>query len=177
MGRGIAGIIPVTFCTDEKSWSWNVERFLKNTDKDVFEFYSEIANDDPQYRRYQVRGEVVLRNLKSFISDFYTLIDGEIPEEAAEIFNSKYDEIVEQNNFSALLAHIGELSFPKYYTQMSWVAFSSSAQMRCIDYILFYFGSYKTLMEEYSTLLHMKKLLVKAIDNPLSQITQFGLFG
>ena len=42
---------------------------------------------------------------------------------------------------------------------------------------LFYSGSYKAMLEEYSTLLHMEKMLVKAMNNKLKTIVKFGIFG
>jgi len=42
---------------------------------------------------------------------------------------------------------------------------------------LFYLGSYKAMLEEYSTLLHMEKMLVKAMNNKLKTIVKFGIFG
>ena len=177
MGRGIAGILPVTFYTEEITLRWSLERLLQCTDENFFDFYTETDSDDPKYRFYKIKGDILLKHLKAFFFEFHMLIKGEIPERAVGTFNDEYDEIVQQNNFEALMEHIDKHNFPKYYKGMSEIFFSSCANIDCIDYILFYIGSYKAIMEEYVSLLHMQKLLVKAIDNPLSKITQFGIFG
>jgi hypothetical protein len=44
-------------------------------------------------------------------------------------------------------------------------------------YEMFYQGSYKAILEEYSTLNHFEKTLVKAMSNPLANAVKFGIFG
>jgi hypothetical protein len=46
-----------------------------------------------------------------------------------------------------------------------------------MTYLLTYNGSYKAILEEYTTLSDMEKLLAKAYDHPLAKITKFGIFG
>lgn len=42
--------------------------------------------------------------------------------------------------------------------------------------LLFYQGSYKALLEEYSTLEHMDRLLAAAMpENPLAKVARFGM--
>jgi hypothetical protein len=48
---------------------------------------------------------------------------------------------------------------------------------RCEQYWLFYNGSYKAFLEEYSTLLHCERILAKAMSNPLVNAVKFGIFG
>jgi hypothetical protein len=177
MGRGIAGIIPVRFYVEERLLLRNMEKILTETDKNFFDFYNETQGNDPRYSYYEIKGEVLLTQLKPFFIEFHTLISDEIPEETGDIFNDKYDGIVRQTDFEAFTKHFGEHTFPSYYTRMPWYAFSPPASIISTDYVLFYNGSYKVAMEEYTTLLHMKKLLAKAIDNPLSKIALFGEFG
>ena len=45
-----------------------------------------------------------------------------------------------------------------------------------IPYI-FYSGSYKAYLEDYSTLNHMEKFLAKAMTNPLKEAVKFGIYG
>jgi hypothetical protein len=47
----------------------------------------------------------------------------------------------------------------------------------CYEYWIFYSGSYKAYLEEYSTLLHFEKLLPKAIKNPLATSVKFAIYG
>jgi len=47
----------------------------------------------------------------------------------------------------------------------------------CEQYWLFYSGSYKAYLEEYSTLSHFEKVLAKTMKNPLAKAIKFGIFG
>ena len=45
------------------------------------------------------------------------------------------------------------------------------------EYWKFYFGSYKAILEEYSTLTHFERLLAIAMKNPLAGAVKLGIFG
>jgi hypothetical protein len=46
--------------------------------------------------------------------------------------------------------------------------------IKCISNLTIYRGSYKAILEEYSTLYHMRKLLVAAMSNyPLAKLVDF----
>jgi hypothetical protein len=57
-----------------------------------------------------------------------------------------------------------------------WSTFSTLGG-QCKEYWLFYSGSYKAYLEEYTTLEHLERILSKTMKNPLANTIKFGIFG
>jgi hypothetical protein len=55
--------------------------------------------------------------------------------------------------------------------------FFSCAGCQCLEGFLFYRGSYKAILEEYTTLIHFEKILCHAMKNPLAHAVKFAMYG
>ena len=53
----------------------------------------------------------------------------------------------------------------------------STLGCECQVYWLFYSGSYKAFLEEYTALMHFERVLARAMINPLASAIKFGIFG
>jgi hypothetical protein len=172
MGAGIGGVIPLVFHF-EKDW-WKRRNSQEKTKKDFVDFYDEIVAKDDIY--YCIKSTILLNNFKDFYFRFHLLIEAEEIEESMKIFKTKYDEIVAANDLDAFITLFSE-NYGYGPRVMDGCFFAPAENMICDKVLTFYNGSYKAILEEYSTLHHMRKLLAKALDNPLVQITCFGILG
>jgi hypothetical protein len=172
MGAGIGGVIPLIFHLSKDSWEKNDSS--KKSMGNFVDFYDEVKEKDSVY--YCIKDVLLLDNFKDFYFRFHTLIDTEDNVKNTDLFNAKYDEIVATKNSDAFVEF-----FSKNYNYgprcMDGAFFSSSDEIICDRILTFYNGSYKAILEEYSTLYHMRKLLAKALDNPLAKVANFGMLG
>jgi len=168
MATGIVGAIPLIFRPNER---FGIED--KYFTAGFFDNYK--ATEDGDSKLYTIKSDLLLSNYKAFLTEFYDLIEEDAckktglsldelpsvgtPPEFKEIFNSN-----QRNN-----------NVPFIYT--SPYMFSCLGGCVCEEYWLFYSGSHKAMLETYSTLLHMEKILVKSMENPLASAVKFGIFG
>jgi hypothetical protein len=181
MGTGIMGAIPLSFRFDRGSWSGdeqrNKERFIKHAPKDFFDFYNEepqietIGGKEETVMYYEIKPEVLLPDFKDFFFEFHRLIDAIPYQGDEEKFNDEYDAIVASNDLDKFIAYFEEHSdgvpciFP--YFEPMYIT-------EC-ENLLVYQGSYKAILEEWSTLSHMERLLWKAMKHPLAKVMRFGM--
>jgi hypothetical protein len=183
MGTGIMGAIPLSFRFSKPSWGFesegqrNKEKFTKHAPKDFFDFYNEVQKEDKEEKPvtyYAIKPEMLLPNFKDFFYEFYELI-GEDPNrdgnESNNKFNDEYDAIVASNDLE---------KFTKFFDdEMGYVPaifpyFRPMYFTNC-ENLLVYQGSYKAILEEWSTLSHMERLLWAAMKNPLAKVMRFGM--
>jgi hypothetical protein len=128
-------------------------------------------------KAYLLKPEWIFDHFKTFLEGFNSIIEpGQklwIDEEweALEEFakNKAYADYLDY------LATESNGSVP-FYEERGWPGISVSG-LTVMKGIIFYMGSYKAELEEYSTLSHMEKLLLKAFDHPLSKVAKFCIFG
>jgi len=176
MGTGIAGAILLDFVIETGS----KEYFLKNSVDgflDNYELLPETARAG--YERYAIKNEVLLPNYADFLTEFYGLIYGE--SERKSPFNNG-----PATDWEKLLSCKTREQFDEAFDDGSRGGYKPVIQttfplscMSCYNNtpFLFYGGSYKAILEEYTTLAHMEKMLVKAMRNPLRSAVKFGIFG
>ena len=166
MGRGISAAIPLTFKPHDR-FGIDKKDFTKG-------FFDNYDLEEAEHKIYTIKPDLILQNYKPFLLEFYYLIEEDFKERtklAPEgIPNVKtLDEFIqvfdgrERNN-----------RVPFIYDQ--YIAFSTLGGVSSL-YWLFYSGSYKAVIEVYSTFLHFERILAKTMKNPLAGAVKFGLFG
>ena len=162
MGTGIAAAIPLIW---EPYKRWGVEGVEKN---DFSPAFFDNYDIDETGDIYTIKHEVLLNNYKSFFVEFYDWIgeptDADLPkaeslQDFCDVFNIK--------------ARNGR-NVPFFDKHGSYFSMLGGL---CQEHWMFYFGSYKALVEVYSTFLHFERILARAMENPLAGAVKFGLFG
>ena len=168
MGTGIMAAIPIVFKPNDR-FGINEKNFTTG----YFDNFDVAENDGKKI--YTIRKDILLKNYKLFLTEFYNLIEEDFQEEtsiAPEVIPNanSLDEFMEafsSNNRNNRVPFIYETPF----------MFSVLGGCVCEEYWLFYSGSYKAVLEEYSTLLHFEKIVAKSMSNPLANAIKFGIFG
>jgi len=167
MGRGIAAAIPVVFRPDGHfgfDKKYFTAGFLDNYD---------VSENDGE-KEYIIKSDLLLDNYRQFLAEFYDLIDVDFRKEtdlapnavpdasSLDEFMQKFDDRKRNGRVPCIDKH--SIGF-------------STLGCDCDVYWLFYRGSYKALLEEYTTLLHFEKILAKTMKNPLANAIKFGIYG
>jgi len=167
MGTGIAAAIPIAFeqyRDRELDERYFPKGFLDN-------FNVKKSNGE---KTYSIKTDLLINNYKSFLIEFYNLIE----EDFFESTQLTFDNIPDANNLDEFLKVFNRDArngmFPFMETHYG---FFSVSGCKCQPYWMFYIGSYKAILEEYTTLLHFEKILAKAMSNPLANAVKFGIFG
>jgi hypothetical protein len=162
MGMGIAAIIPILHKITNA-------QYFRDDYLEAFDFHKETGN-------YQLKADLLFENFRNFLTGFNNLI-----ENTDEVWiYSKWgtlEEFAKNKDYASYLDYLEENSnreVPFYENSRGAVSVLGMDIKKCI---VFYSGSYKAYLEEYSTLSDMEKLLAKAFNNPLSQIAKFCMFG
>ena len=167
MGTGIMAAVPLIFKPYEGE-KLNKKKFATGF---VDNYIVEAVDGN---ERYVIKSDVLIKNYKSFLLEFYDLI-GEDFEKETEITP---DEIPTVGSFDEFIETFGygnrSTCVPFIYNKP--YAFSVLG-CKCDLYWVFYGGSYKAILEEYRSLLHFERILAKSMKNPLSNAVKFGLFG
>jgi hypothetical protein len=179
MGTGILGAIPIAFRVSEGVWEGDKERYKKQFTAryPISDFYDEKEMKNSKIGKqesyYEIKPEVLLPQFKNFYYAFHQLIgEIELSTECTK-FNDKYDTIVATNDLGLFMEHFKDhYRYDPYdcdYFEWSYID--------CFHNLCFYRGSYKAILEEYSTLYHMEKLLVAAMgqEYPLAKLVQISL--
>ena len=86
-------------------------------------------------------------------------------------FNEKYDAIVASNDMDQFVAYFDDNTgyepaiFP--YFEMMYITDCQN--------LMVYQGSYKAILEEWSTLSHMERLLWATMKHPPAKVMRFGM--
>ncbi len=162
MGVGIAAAIPIIIVPDDRAWPQEMElQYFSPT-------FSDYYNYDAESRNYTIKHEILIENYQSFLIEFYDLIGESCDiKEPPEL--TSYEAF--QDFFDNRKRNMKE---PFLYERSSMFSMLGGT---CPEYWLFYSGSYKALLEEYSTLAHFERILPKAMKNPLANTVKFGIFG
>jgi len=162
MGTGIAAVIPIVLGPPRSGWNRKIDN--KYFSPTFFECYD--VNEDGSV--YTIRHEMFLHNYQSFLTEFYDCI-GEDYDANSIPQTSNFDEF--RNIFDR-----DERNAGVPYIDLHWSMFSMLGGV-CEEYWKFYSGSYKAMLEEYSTLMHFERILAVAMKNPLAGAVKFGIYG
>lgn len=170
MGRRVGAIVQMEFSMD----SYRYERDSKKYFSDgFFDFYDCEKKDQKHF--FKIKEDLLLENYGDFLLEFYQIIGEDlgryekIPPESELLklkdmssFISAFDRH-ERNGSCPILCDDRFVVSALYCdSKLSWV---------------FYFGSYKAYLEEYSTFTHFERILVKAMKNPLAKAVKFCEYG
>ena len=167
MGTGIMAAIPLVFKPFRQ----------RNFEEDYFArgFFDNFAIDETSVQKtYIIKEDLLINNYKSFLSEFYELIGEDFFKATKLTLDSipdakgldVFSEVFNGNNRNNCVPFIYD-----YQSMFSVLG------CQCEEYWLFYSGSYKAYLEEYSILLHFEKVLAKTMKNPLANAVKFGIFG
>jgi hypothetical protein len=184
MGTGIVGGIPLSFRFGN-AWRYSKQNeekckksFIKHAPKDFFDFYNEELHDFEiseteivPVAYYTIKPEILLPNFKDYYYKFHELIGDPGYPDGYEKFNDKYDAMVATNSLKAFIEYFDD----HFGYEPTIFPYFAPAYISIQKNLLIYQGSYKTLIEEESSLLHMERLLWAAIDHPLAKVTRIGM--
>ena len=177
MGTGISGAILLEFAIEPE----DKLKFTKKSVNGFFDNYEVLpVNKNSRYENYKIKNEILLPNYANFLIEFYNIIYDEFK----GIYVPFDKEPVEEYSKKLLSCKTRE-EFDEYFNcdnRNSSTPFIATMSLSCLycyrnNPFLFYSGSYKAFLEEYSTLTHMEKILAKAMTNPLKNAVKFGIFG
>ncbi|MDR2026728.1 MAG: hypothetical protein LBQ01_04115 [Prevotellaceae bacterium] len=184
MGTGIMGGIPLSFRFgslwggySKKRESEYKELFIEHAPKDFFDFYNEELCDlqtgekSVTVTEYVIKPEILLPNFKDYFYKFHELIGDAGDPDGYKKFETKYNDIVASNDLDKFIEYFDD---DTGYAPTIFPYFGP-AYIVVIKNMLIYQGSYKTMMEEESSLLHMERLLWAAMDHPLAKVTRIGM--
>ena len=156
MGTGISAGIPIEL----KPQFGCEKKYFHST------FFNHYDKDD-ETGFYHLKKDFLVENYVSFLDEFYELI-GET-EELSERNIPIVSTFEEFENAFDRNSRNGRTPFISTYMD-----FLGEDRSYCWN---FYDGSYKAFLEEWSTLLHCERILLKAMKNPLAAVVKFGMFG
>jgi hypothetical protein len=179
MGTGIMGAIPVSFRFSSRPWGLelneqdNKKKFTKHAPKDFFDFYNEVCHTDEKKKstHYVIKPEILLPNFKEYFYEFHNLIADEERVDGYEKFNDTYDTVIASNDLDKFMEYFDDGTG---YAPRDFPYFEPMYITDCRN-LLVYQGSYKAILEEWSTLSHMERLLWAAMKNPLAKVMRFGM--
>ena len=167
MGTGIKAAIPLIF-TPREQRRINESNFTQG----FFDFFDVEETDTGKI--YTIKQDILLNNYKSFLAEFYELID----EDFFRATKLTYDDLPDMNSMDDFYEFfIGENRGNRTPFIYDISGMFDVRGCECEHYWLFYSGSYKAYLEEYKTLAHFEKILAKAMKNPLANAVKFGIFG
>jgi hypothetical protein len=181
MGTGIMGAIPVSFRFGSSIWRRystedalrSKEKFIKHAPEDFFNFYIERSYEEQsdstiiQVTSYVIKPEVLLPNFKDFFFEFHRFLGDYVEPDGYD----KYDAVVISNDLD---------KFVEYFDDHTGYAptmfpYFGAAHIVSNRNLLVYRGSYKAILEEDSSLLHMERLLWAAMKHPLAKVMRIGM--
>jgi hypothetical protein len=182
MGRGIMGGIPISFRFGS-IWRYSKygeqdakEKFMKHTPEGMFDFYTEESEEIDTGKQietatyYNIKPEILLPNFKDFFYEFHKLIGNDLNIDYKK-FNDKYDAVVAANDLAGFVEllddNAGYAPAIFSYFESSYIAVRTN--------LLVYHGSYKAILDGWSTLLHMERLIRATMSNPLAKVMRMGM--
>ena len=134
-----------------------------------------MNNYDTNYysgeRIYSIKTDVLFDNYKDFLYEFYELIGEDVSEDSW--LSSISPSINNIEDFKTEFSFENSTDAP--YVDDSRYFFTEGCE--CLEYWVFYNGSFKVMLEDESTLFHFEKVLTKIMKNPLGRSIKFGMEG
>jgi hypothetical protein len=178
MGTGIMGVIPVSFSFMRGRWEGDAmrykQKFCAHAAEGTLGFYNEktrTGRDGKETTYYEIKTELLFPQFKDFFFEFNRLIGEEKVLENCDKFNEEYDAIIASNDLKRFMAHFDNDDGynPLAYSAVDVLYIEGSHSL------LIYRGSYKAMLEEYTTFDHMERMLAAAMKNPLAKVVRFGM--
>jgi hypothetical protein len=123
---------------------------------------------------YTIKPNVLVNNYKPFLTEFYDLIEVDF-EKATKLTPDGIPDASTLDKFLAVFDDDARNNRMPFIYDTHY-AFSFLGGVSSL-YWTFYSGSYKAILEEYSTLMHFERILAKTMKNPLAGAVKFGIFG
>lgn len=173
MGQGIVGLIPIKLTLD-KGHQNDISTFSEG-----YFSYFDCIEDDGVSLVYEIKKEIIFENFKNYFLQFNKMIHSPIWQEIFWIdsYWPEFEKHILNDDFTTILNDLEKLSNTEIPFFCGTYNYVTDYDMKVNKSIVFYEGSYKAYLEDYSTLIHMHRLLKQALKNPLSEITRFCLFG
>jgi len=179
MGTGICAAILLEFSTE----GFDRKKFMEHSASGFMDNYDALPKSkDSYYENFIIKDNVFFSNYADFLIEFNNLISddfkgihGPYDEEPNEIYTEKLFSCKNREELDECFSHENRNgSVPFIYPSPR--TFSCLYCHKNYPFI-FYSGSYKAYLEEYSTLTDIEKILAKAMTNPLKNAVKFGIFG
>jgi hypothetical protein len=177
MGTGITGGILLEFSFLDSS---DKKDFLQHQYSTEFmKFYTEVYSEKNKKSSYVLNYPELLPQFKGFYTGLHEILDHQKRLTKMNCFGPEYDRIVSENDYDGFIEYFrtgvpySDVPEPQIYKGH----YFSTLYIDPYLYLNIYDGSYKAILEEYSTLNDMRNLLIKAYDHPLSKLMLFGIFG
>ena len=163
MGMGICAVLPLSF----KNIGFSVLDVAFA--KECLDNYN--ISDYKGIKIYDIKSDVLFNNYKDFLTEFYELIGEEVHKRT----RLKPDSPSVCNMSAFMKEFSTENSMCVPYTSRSRYFFTQGCD--CLEYWVFYSGSFKVRLDDEDTLQHFETALVKAMKNPLAASIKVGLEG
>jgi hypothetical protein len=169
MGQGIGGVIPLRFKIEKIDF----DRYKKYFSPTYFDFYDLKIKE--AYYFFTIKPEQFFPYYGDMLIEFYEAIGVELYKATEIAPESELLKIKTFEQFDELFSHSNRNGWRPSIVDSPYVV----SILGCsTDYSwVFYSGSYKAFLEEYSTLLHFERILAKLMKNPLANIIKFGIVG
>lgn len=173
MGRGIVGVIPIAFEVDR----WDKDR--------LDDSFLECYQYDEEHNEYRIKIDFLVGNFKDFFMAFHETIHATWNEESFdwnnefwEAFDLRMADGYDEAAFFELFEENRTGIVPMYNTNHPRLGSPLTVMYVGVKrFIMFYNGSYKAWLEEYTTFTHMERMTAKAIKNPLVKAVKYGIHG
>ncbi len=162
MATGIAAAVPIVLRPYENVPANNFEE--KNFSNKFFENY----HVDEKRQIYTIQKDFLLKHYHSFFEEFTDCIGSNDNQ------NETFPTVKTFEEFTSVFDYRIRNAKPPYFEANGGVF--SVLGCVCESYWLFYLGSYKAYLEEYSTLCHVERMLERAMKNPLASAVKFGIY-
>ncbi|MDR2855621.1 MAG: hypothetical protein LBV40_05650 [Methanomicrobiales archaeon] len=175
MGTGIMAGIPIIFEPhDDRFRPHEGRKFdMENFSKGFFDNF-DVSGEAGSKKIYTIKKDLLINNYKSFLAEFYDLIEEDFNKETDLTFDT-IPSATNLDEFREVFSSDNRRNYVPFF-ETSYYDFSVLG-CECKEYWLFYSGSYKAYIEVYSTLLHFERILSKSMSNPLANAIKFGIFG
>jgi hypothetical protein len=165
MGQGICGVVQLEFKIED----YKIEKYKKYYPSNYFDFYNHKTKEP---NLYTIKPDMFLPYYGDLLIEFYKNIGENLSKETGLTSKSELLKINDFKQFKEAFSHSTRNGRkPMVTNYASVVGFGTRSAW------LFYSGSYKAYFEEYLTLKHFERILVKLTKNPLASIIQLGIMG
>jgi hypothetical protein len=165
MGQGICGVVQLEFKIED----YKIEKYKKYYPSNYFDFYKRKTKEP---NLYTIKPDMFLPYYADLLIEFYKNIGENLSKETGLTPKSELLNITDFKQFKEAFSHSTRNGRkPMVTNYASVVGFGTRSAW------LFYSGSYKAYFEEYTTLIHFERILVKLTKNPLASIVQLGIMG
>jgi hypothetical protein len=165
MGQGICGVVQLEFKIEDHK----IEKYKKYYSSNYFDFYKRKTKEP---NLYTIKPDMFLTYYGDLLIEFYKNIGESLSKETGLTSKSELLNITDLKQFKEAFSRSNRNSRKPMVTDYASVMGFGTRWAW-----LFYMGSYKAYFEEYLTLKHFERILVKLTKNPLASIMQLGTMG